>query len=113
MWRAWLWLTWPVGADHTEQCDDALPVKRRRGIKRRFHRVTWQFSGLCSNEFAEVHALGQAVVLQSARVRRPVSLHVCTLAPAFVLASLLTACAVGPEYSPAPAPVPTEFKELK
>jgi NodT family efflux transporter outer membrane factor (OMF) lipoprotein len=88
-------------------------VKRRRGIKRRFHRVSWQFSGLCSNEFAEVHALAQAVVLQSARVRRAVSLHVCTLAPAFVLASLLTACAVGPEYSPAPAPVPIEFKELK
>ena len=34
-------------------------------------------------------------------------------AATFILASLLTACAVGPEYSPAPAPVPTEFKELK
>ncbi len=31
----------------------------------------------------------------------------------FILTAFLAQCAVGPDYSPAPAPVPTEFKELK
>ena len=34
-------------------------------------------------------------------------------AAGFALVSLLAACAVGPNYSRAPAPTPTEFKELK
>jgi NodT family efflux transporter outer membrane factor (OMF) lipoprotein len=46
-------------------------------------------------------------------VRRAIFTRVHAYAAAFILASLLTECAVGPEYSPAPAPVPTEFKELK
>ena len=36
-----------------------------------------------------------------------------TCAPALLLAFLLTGCAVGPDYSREPAPVPTTYKELK
>jgi NodT family efflux transporter outer membrane factor (OMF) lipoprotein len=46
-------------------------------------------------------------------VRRVMSLRVQACAAGFILASLLDGCAVGPDYFPAPAPVPTEFKELK
>jgi len=46
-------------------------------------------------------------------VRRVVSLRARACATGFILALLLAGCAVGPNYSPAPAPVPTEFKELK
>jgi NodT family efflux transporter outer membrane factor (OMF) lipoprotein len=44
-------------------------------------------------------------------VRR--SLHSRTQACALALAIALTRCAIGPNYSREPAPVPTEFKELK
>jgi NodT family efflux transporter outer membrane factor (OMF) lipoprotein len=44
-------------------------------------------------------------------VRR--SLHSRTQACALALAITLTRCAIGPNYSREPAPVPTEFKELK
>ena len=72
--------------------------------------VSWQFVGLCSNEFEEVHALAHAVVLRSDRKRRAAFVRVSACA---LVGALLAACAIGPDYSPAPAPVPTEFKELK
>jgi NodT family efflux transporter outer membrane factor (OMF) lipoprotein len=37
----------------------------------------------------------------------------CTALSAPILALVLAACAVGPDYKPAAAPVPTKFKELK
>ncbi len=46
-------------------------------------------------------------------MRRAIFIRVHACAAVLILASLLAECAVGPEYSPAPAPVPTEFKELK
>ncbi len=46
-------------------------------------------------------------------MRRVISLRVQACAAGFILAILLDGCAVGPNYSPEPAPVPTEFKELK
>jgi NodT family efflux transporter outer membrane factor (OMF) lipoprotein len=46
-------------------------------------------------------------------VRRVISLRVQASTAGFILALLLDGCTVGPNYSPDPAPVPTEFKELK
>jgi len=50
---------------------------------------------------------------RSDRVRRAASSHAPACAAVFSFTLVLTACAVGPDYVPAPAPVPTEFKELK
>ena len=46
-------------------------------------------------------------------MRRVDSLRAQACAAGFILALLLDGCAVGPNYSPDPAPIPTEFKELK
>jgi NodT family efflux transporter outer membrane factor (OMF) lipoprotein len=46
-------------------------------------------------------------------VRRALSMRMQASVAGFALVSFLAACAVGPNYSPAPAPTPTEFKELK
>jgi NodT family efflux transporter outer membrane factor (OMF) lipoprotein len=46
-------------------------------------------------------------------VRRVASLRVQACASALLFTLPLTGCAVGPDYSPEPAPVPTQFKELK
>jgi NodT family efflux transporter outer membrane factor (OMF) lipoprotein len=75
--------------------------------------VSWPVSGLCSNELSAVHAFAHAGVRRGGWVRRAISLRAQACAAGFILASLLAECAVGPDYSPAPAPVPTEFKELK
>jgi NodT family efflux transporter outer membrane factor (OMF) lipoprotein len=69
--------------------------------------------GRCSNEFAAVRALANAGVRRRSWVRRAMSSRVRAWVAGFALASLLAECAVGPDYSPAPAPTPTEFKELK
>jgi NodT family efflux transporter outer membrane factor (OMF) lipoprotein len=69
--------------------------------------------GRCSNEFAAVRALANAGVRRRSWVRRAMSSRVQACVAGFALASLLAECAVGPDYSPAPAPTPTEFKELK
>jgi len=37
----------------------------------------------------------------------------CTLALLAIVGLMLIGCAIGPNYSPEPAPVPTEYKELK
>ena len=37
----------------------------------------------------------------------------CTLASLAVVGLMLIGCAIGPNYSPEPAPVPTQYKELK
>ncbi len=58
-------------------------------------------------------ALAHDSLRQSDRVRRAASSHAPACATIFILTLVLGACAVGPEYVPAPAPVPTEFKELK
>jgi len=78
-----------------------------------FPGVSWPFSGLCSNEFLPVRAVAHAGVRRGGRARRAVSLRVQACAAGFVVASLLAGCAVGPNYSPEAAPVPTTFKELK
>jgi NodT family efflux transporter outer membrane factor (OMF) lipoprotein len=74
----------------------------------RFFLACW---GHCNNELAAVRAL--AGMRRRDWVRRAVSLRVQTCAGGFALVLLLAACALGPDYSPAPAPTPTEFKELK
>jgi NodT family efflux transporter outer membrane factor (OMF) lipoprotein len=60
-----------------------------------------------------VYALAHAGLRQDGWVRRVAELRGRTCAPAFLLAFLLTGCAVGPDYSREPAPVPTTYKELK
>jgi NodT family efflux transporter outer membrane factor (OMF) lipoprotein len=60
-----------------------------------------------------VYALAHAGWRQDGWVRRVAALRGRTCAPALLLAVLLTGCAVGPDYSREPAPVPTTFKELK
>jgi NodT family efflux transporter outer membrane factor (OMF) lipoprotein len=82
------------------------------------HRVA-SFEGY-SNGFPAVLALARAVVHRGGWVRgRAYSpRRACGQALAFGLGSLvlvfvLAACAVGPDYSREPAPVPTEYKELK
>ena len=60
-----------------------------------------------------MRALANAGVRRRSWVRRAMSLRVQACLAGFALVSLLAECAVGPDYSPSPAPVPTEFKELK
>jgi NodT family efflux transporter outer membrane factor (OMF) lipoprotein len=60
-----------------------------------------------------VRALANAGVRRRSWVRRAISSRARACVTGFALASLLAECAVGPDYSPAPAPTPTEFKELK
>ncbi len=69
--------------------------------------------GFYSGGFAAVYALAHAGLRQDGWVRRVAALRGRTCAPALLLAFLLTGCAVGPDYSREPAPVPTTFKELK
>jgi NodT family efflux transporter outer membrane factor (OMF) lipoprotein len=71
------------------------------------------FSGRCSNEFPAVHALSHAGVRRKGRVRRIARLRGQAGVAVLLLLPLIVSCAVGPDYSPEPAPVPTEFKELK
>jgi NodT family efflux transporter outer membrane factor (OMF) lipoprotein len=60
-----------------------------------------------------VYALAHAGLRQDGWVRRVAAVRGQTCAPALLLAVLLTGCAVGPDYSREPAPVPTTYKELK
>jgi NodT family efflux transporter outer membrane factor (OMF) lipoprotein len=60
-----------------------------------------------------VYALAHAGLRQDGWVRRVAAIRGRTCAPALLLAVLLTGCAVGPDYSREPAPVPTTYKELK
>jgi NodT family efflux transporter outer membrane factor (OMF) lipoprotein len=69
--------------------------------------------GFCSGGFAAVYALAHAGLRQDGWVRRVAAVRGQTCAPALLLAVLLTGCAVGPDYSREPAPVPTTYKELK
>jgi NodT family efflux transporter outer membrane factor (OMF) lipoprotein len=69
--------------------------------------------GFYSGGFAAVYALAHAGLRQDGWVRRVAALRGRICAPALLLAFLLTGCAVGPDYSREPAPVPTTFKELK
>jgi NodT family efflux transporter outer membrane factor (OMF) lipoprotein len=71
------------------------------------------FWGLYSSGYSAVQALAHAGVRWGGRVRRVASLRVQACASALLIALLLAGCAVGPDYSPEPAPVPTQFKELK
>jgi NodT family efflux transporter outer membrane factor (OMF) lipoprotein len=69
----------------------------------------------CSDGFAAVNALAdvhwRGVRYERRAASRPAAL---ATASAIGLAALaLAGCAVGPDYKPAPAPVPTHFKELK
>jgi NodT family efflux transporter outer membrane factor (OMF) lipoprotein len=58
-----------------------------------------------------VYAVAHAGLRQEGWVRRVVALR--GQASALLLALLLSGCAVGPDYSREPAPVPTTYKELK
>src|ERR1700733_3296996 len=79
--------------------------------------------GAYSSGFAAVRALAHADVLRGSWVRRSVHSLTKTRAPLSMLALrqisgltlglALTSCAIGPEYSREPAPVPVEFKETK
>jgi NodT family efflux transporter outer membrane factor (OMF) lipoprotein len=69
--------------------------------------------GFCSGGFAAVYALAHAGLRHDGWVRRVAVLRGRTCAVASLLAVLLTGCAVGPDYSREPAPVPTTYKELK
>jgi NodT family efflux transporter outer membrane factor (OMF) lipoprotein len=69
--------------------------------------------GGCSGGFSAVYALAHAGWRQGAWVRRVVALRGQASASALLLALLLSGCAVGPDYSREPAPVPTTYKELK
>ena len=69
--------------------------------------------GFYSGGFAAVYALAHAGLRQDGWVRRVAVLRGRACAPAWLLAFLLTGCAVGPDYSREPAPVPTTYKELK
>jgi len=60
-----------------------------------------------------VYALAHAGWRQGGWVRRGVALRGQASASALLLALLLPGCAVGPDYSREPAPVPTTYKELK
>jgi len=62
---------------------------------------------------ATARALAETGVRRESLVRRVLSVRMQASAVGFALVSLLAACAVGPNYSRAPAPTPTEFKELK
>ncbi len=75
--------------------------------------------GAYSNGLAAVRALAHADVLRGSWVRRSVHSFAKTCAPfslsifglSFALA--LASCAIGPEYSREPAPVPVEYKETE
>jgi NodT family efflux transporter outer membrane factor (OMF) lipoprotein len=60
-----------------------------------------------------VYALAHAGLRQEGWVRRVVALRGQASASALLFALLLSGCAVGPDYSREPAPVPTTYKELK
>jgi NodT family efflux transporter outer membrane factor (OMF) lipoprotein len=65
-----------------------------------------------------VYALAHAGLRQDGWVRRAAALRGVVLlrygcASALLLAFVLSGCAVGPDYSREPAPVPTTYKELK
>ena len=60
-----------------------------------------------------MRALAETGVRRESWVRRALSARMQASVAALALVSLLAECAVGPDYSPAPAPTPTEFKELK
>ena len=60
-----------------------------------------------------MYALAHAGWRQGGWVRRGVALRGQASASALLLALLLPGCAVGPDYSREPAPVPTTYKELK
>jgi NodT family efflux transporter outer membrane factor (OMF) lipoprotein len=86
---------------------------RQRGVWRGFRCCLGVFRGRFSNEFVAVRALAETGVRRESWVRRTLSVRMQAGVAGFALVSLLAACAVGPNYSPAPAPTPTEFKELK
>ncbi len=79
--------------------------------------------GAYSNGFAAVCALAHADVLRGSWVRRSVHFFATArvalpvsflgLLPALILGLALASCAIGPEYSREPAPVPVEYKEIK
>jgi NodT family efflux transporter outer membrane factor (OMF) lipoprotein len=79
--------------------------------------------GAYSNGFAAVCALAHAGVLRGSWVRRSVHFFATArvalpvsflgLLPSLILGLALASCAIGPEYSREPAPVPLEYKEIK
>ena len=84
------------------------------GIVRGLHR-SWLCSGFYSNGFSAVYALADCGFRGVRWVRRVAFSRAQAGAAALplILALALAACTVGPDYSPAAAPVPTKFKELK
>jgi NodT family efflux transporter outer membrane factor (OMF) lipoprotein len=72
-------------------------------------------SGSLTNGFLAVLALAHADLHRGGWVRRsfPLRARVRAFALINVIALALTDCTIGPNYSPEPAPVPTQFKELK
>ncbi len=72
-------------------------------------------SGDSAKRFAAVQALAQAGRRGVCWLQRAACSRAATsaLSLSVTLGLLLAACAVGPDYKPAAAPVPTKFKELK
>jgi NodT family efflux transporter outer membrane factor (OMF) lipoprotein len=77
--------------------------------------VSGLFLVLCGNEFSAVHALAHADWRRGEWVPRVARLRAQASASVLIVALILAlaGCAVGPDYSAEPAPVPTKFKELK
>ena len=90
----------------------------RRRARASFPGWPCSWLGFCSGGFAAVYALAHAGLRQDGWVRRVAALRGAVLvkhgwASALLLALVLPGCAVGPDYSREPAPVPTAYKELK
>jgi NodT family efflux transporter outer membrane factor (OMF) lipoprotein len=75
---------------------------------------SWSRSGFYSNGFSAVY-VAHAAFRGVCWVRRVAfsPAQACAAALPLIFGLWLAACAVGPNYSPAAAPVPTKFKELK